>query len=160
MPITGYLKIPDIDGESLIRGHENEIDVQGLDWGLARPLGPSGSRRARGRVEMRPLVALKWVDRATPYLAQAVAQGRAFDEIVLTVARETGGEPQDYLTLTMKNCILSEHGISNGGFDDAAVLVRERLAIAFESITVHYREMAGDGSAGTEHEAEIDFSRA
>lgn len=159
MAITGFLQIPDVPGESLMVGHEGEIDVIGLEWGIARESSRSaGSRRRRARAEPRPLVALKWVDLATPCIARAVAIGKQFDEIVLTVARESGEGLVDFFVLTFEGCRLVAQEIENGGFDDAAVLIRERVTIDYASVKVVYRQLAADGSAGAEHETEIDFS--
>ena len=36
MAFSGYIKVPDIDGESKQAGHEGEIDCWGVSWGAAQ----------------------------------------------------------------------------------------------------------------------------
>lgn len=159
MPITGYLKIPDIEGESVVAGHEDEIDVQGISWSIERAGGATTGRgRARGRAEAGPLVMLKVVDKATPYLALAVAQGKAFDEIVFTADTLTGGARIDYFQMKMKNCVLIGAAVHNEGLEDPLEIIRERIEIAFEKLTITYIEFGDDGSSQGTHEVDIDLA--
>ncbi len=97
------------------------------------------------------------MDKATPYLASAVAHGKQFDEIVLSVNTMTGGVNHTYLRVTMANCEITKTALQNQGLDDPKDLIRERVEIGFESLTTTYFEFSPNGSTAGEHEAEIDL---
>ncbi len=155
MPITGFLDVPDIKGESKVRGHKDEIDIQGLRWGVtSRSPGASGRRRVRASVH--DLTVLKSYDRASPLLTLATLRGQAFDEIVLTVRKDGGDAHLDYLKVTMTNCILTDYQMENGGTDDPLTVISEAVDIEFETIRILYVQQADDHSAGDAQEVEFD----
>ena len=159
MALTAYLNIPGIPGESLRVGHEDEIEVHGMSWGIEHPGdGRIGRGRRRSRAEVSPIEMLKIVDRASPYIALAAMQGKSFDEIVLTVRRETGEAHLNYYKITMTNCAIVEVSQVNGGFDDPRNVIEEAVAVDFEKIKILYVEQLQDGSAGEEHEIEHDIA--
>lgn len=158
MPITGFLKIPDIPGESRRVDHEDEIDVFDIVWGLERSSSATvGRGRARSRTEARPLVVQKFYDRASPYLALAVRQGKSFDEMVLSVRKDSGEAHLDYLIITMENVTISRYEFHTG--DDGAVagMISEVCELEFEKVTIKYTVQADDHSSGDEHEVRMDL---
>lgn len=156
MPITGYLKIDDIAGESKAAEHEDEIDVFDLGWQIERDIGSRiGRGRVRSRVVASPLVVSKYYDASSPYLALAVAQGRSFKEAVLSVRKDSGDAHLDYLTITMQNVLIS--GYEMDGLEDMPVIA-ETVELSFEAATVKYVVQAEDHSAGDTHEVEIDLT--
>lgn len=159
MPITAFLDVPDIKGESKVRGHEDEIDIHGLRWGVtSRSPGASGRRRVRASVH--DLTVLKSYDRSSPLLTLATLRGQAFDEIVLTVRKGSGDASLDYLKITMTNCVLTDYQMENDGTDDPLTVISEAVDIEFEKIRIVYVEQAADNSAGVEHEVEFDIEAA
>ena len=91
--VTGYLKIDDIPGESKFAEHEDEIDFYGISWNVKSATVEIDGGRTRARAELSGITVHKNYDSSSPYLFLAVAQGKAFDEITLTMTRpsETGG---------------------------------------------------------------------
>ena len=160
MPITAFLKIPNIPGESRSADHEDEIDVHGVHWGVARKnkAAKGGRGRARSRAVASPLEVHKFYDAASPYLALSTLQGKAFDEIVLSVRRDSGEAHLDYLVITMTNCTLKSYDMFNDGVDDPLLEISERVSITFEQVNIKYTVQADDHSAGDEHEIEYDVA--
>jgi type VI secretion system secreted protein Hcp len=156
--MTAFLTIPDIPGESQRAHHEGEIAVHGLSWAVEQS-GSSrvGRGRRRSRADVSPLQVLKLVDKASPYLALAAMQGKAFDEIVLKVHRGSGEGHLDYYTITMENCVLVAVAQENIGFEDPLDSIEESVSIECENIKLTYVEQSDDGSAGDEHEIEYDI---
>ena len=157
MPITGFLDVPDIAGESKTTGHKDEIDISGLRWGVSSA-GPDASARRRMRANVRDLTVLKTYDAASPHLALATLRGQAFDEIVLTVRKDSGDGHLDYLTITLTNCVLTDYQMENGRKDDPSEVIGETVDISFEKIRTVYTVQAADHSAGDEHEVEFDIA--
>lgn len=156
MPIAGVLDVPDIKGESKVKDHEGEIDIHGLRWGIVTQQADASGRR-RMRANVRDLTVLKSYDRSSPLLTLATLRGQAFDEIVLTVRKDSGDAHLDYLKITLTNCILTDYQVENGGIDDPRTDLSEAIDISFEKINIVYIEQADDHSAGDEHEVEFDI---
>ncbi|WP_299851584.1 type VI secretion system tube protein Hcp [uncultured Roseovarius sp.] len=159
MPIKGFLTIPNIPGESKDANHPDAIDVHGLEWGVTRKVKGARAGRPKGRAMVSPLEVHKFYDAASPYLALAVMQGKAFDQIVLKVHHATSGRSHlDYLKITMTNCTLKTYHMFNDGQDDPLEVISERVEISFENIGILYIETDGNNNAGTEHEIEFDIT--
>lgn len=63
--------------------------------GGSRP-SPAASGRRRVRASVHDLTVLKSYDAASPHLTLATLRGQAFDEIVLTVRKDSGEAHLDY----------------------------------------------------------------
>lgn len=162
MAFTGYLKIDGIDGESRRAEHEGEIDIWGASLSAAqKSSAATGSGRVRGRATVSDLKLYKWYDAASPYLALACMQGKAFDEIVFTARKDSGEAHLDYLTVTMTNCLISGYEMKQDSpSEDSAGLISEEIGISFEKIKIKYVTQADDHSKGDEHEVEYDLMAA
>lgn len=161
MAINGYLKVPDIDGESKRAEHEEEIDFHGVKWGITRAhSSSSGSGRTQSSATINELIITKYVDAASVYLAMATLQGISFDEIILYVRKDSGDTHLDYLKITMSKCVFTNYSILNDGSMSndgrASELIEEQLGIVFEKINYIYTVQEDDHSAGAEHEQEFD----
>jgi type VI secretion system Hcp family effector len=78
-----YLAIDQVPGTSQSAGHEDEINVLAVNWGIAYPVDTSTGSLTGGLV-MSPLVVTKAVDAASPLLVEAAARNDTFQEVVLT----------------------------------------------------------------------------
>lgn len=162
MAFTGYLKIEGIDGESKRADHEGEIDCFGVSWSVAQSSSAAtGSGRTRGRAKISDFTFMKWMDAASPYLALACMQGKAFEEIVFMARKDSGEAHLDYLEVTLKKCIITSYQMSQTSEEEEGNdMVKEAVNISFEGITYKYVVQADDHSAGDEHEVEYDLVAA
>lgn len=162
MGMTGYAKIPDIEGESVRAEHEGEIEFNGLHLSVERAV-ESSSGRARGgsRAHISHLTMLKEVDKASPYLMLASFENRAFEDIEITARRDSGSGHIDYLVFKLKDCFISGVELENSGDSDekpSSQIVREKVSIGFRQIDMIYTEQEDDLSAGAEHEISWDVA--
>ncbi len=160
MGLSGYLKIDDIDGESVRAGHEDEIDVHGVHWKIERAgalARLAGRSRARARVDS--LTCFKRTDASSPYLALACLQGKSYPDAVLSLRKESGDASLDYLVITMENVMVAGFEMGNDGSDADDEQVTEQVAFRFENVTYKYTVQADDHSAGHEHEITYDIAR-
>lgn len=156
MPLTGYLKIPDIPGESQRVDHEDEIDVQDISWGVERATTASiGRGRARARADLNPLVVEKFYDRASPFIAQAVRQGKSFDEVVLAIRKDSGEAHLDYLIITMENVVISSCNFASGADETRPEAIGEVVEFEYERVSFKYVVQEDDHSAGSEYEVTL-----
>lgn len=164
MAFTGYLNINDgeIKGESKRADHEEEIDCFGAEWSCEQASSAAtGSGRTRGRARVNDFKVMKWMDAASPYIAQACMQGKSFAQMVFMVRKDSGEAHLDYLQITMKNCIISSYSMAQNAPEDSGNdMVMEEVKFSFEEILFKYVVQADDHSAGTEHEMEYDVVAA
>jgi type VI secretion system secreted protein Hcp len=122
-----YLEIPTIPGESEEAGHEDEIEIHGVEWGTVLDLDAvAKTARVRG-IE---LSSLKAGDTSTAAIEDAASRGEIFSEMVLSLR---GGGPSaapDYLRITLEDVIISS--VSQGGTPGAAPM--EQLTLNYERV--------------------------
>src|SRR5262245_17125904 len=98
--IDGFLKVPDIPGASERDGHEEEIEIHGVQFNREAPHDPSSLSR-RGRVALDMIVFTKYYDMSSPYLKKALFDNTPMDEVVFSARRTIEGETSDYLVVTL-----------------------------------------------------------
>lgn len=152
----GFMKIPGIPGESQRADHEGEIDLLGVSWGVeSADTGSIGAGRVRGGANFTKVTVEKQVDASSPYLALSAAQGKAFDEVVISFRKDSGDAHLDYLVITLSNARISDTSTRIGQRGEST----ETAALLFEKIKIKYVVQADDHSAGDEHEIEYSVAR-
>ena len=133
MAIDGFLRVPDIAGASTRVGHEGEIEVQGVVFAMEAQRDPGGLARV-GRVRFDPVVITKRCDISSPLLAQALADNRRFDEVVIAIRQGADDAAADAVVVTLTEAVLTRF-VFQPAADDAGVL-DEQLAFAYGSIAI------------------------
>ena len=154
MALTGYLKLPDVPGESRHVDHEGEIDILSISWGASSPPHQNGGGRTRALPQVGPVTIGKRFDASSTYLALASLQGKRFAEAVIAFRKNTGDAQLDYLRITLSNVLVASYSMS-GSTDGGEV--RDEAQISFEQIRMVYIAEGDDHSAGNEHEIEFDI---
>lgn len=139
-----FLKIGDIQGESKDHKHQNEIEILHYSFGVTQQgtMGYGGGGGA-GKANFQDLSFSKRIDKASPNLFVACATGKHIPEITLTV-RKAGGQQEEYLKVTMKDCIISSYHES--GSEGAMPL--EEIAFNFTEAKYEYKPQNADGTLG------------
>lgn len=154
MPLSAYLNLPNVPGESRRVGHEDEIDILSIDWTMSQPSASGGGGRARARTISSPVTLGKRYDASSPYIALASATGRHFDEVVVSFRKDTGDADLDFLKMTLRNVVISSYSMSGG---QEASEIDETLGLSFENVRLVYVTQSDDGSPGDEHDVEFDI---
>lgn len=162
MPLTAYLKIGDIGGESQRADHEDEIDIHDMMWNIEQAAAAQvGRGRSRARAQVSNLILRKFSDASSVYLALACMQGKSFPDMVLSVRKDSGEAHLDYLIITMENVTIAQYEVlGTGGMDgnQDGDMIEEKIGLAFENVTYKYTVQADDHSAGDEHEITYDIA--
>ena len=88
----------------------------------------------------------KSMDKASPQLMKACANGQHIKEAKLT-CRKAGGTQETYLVIKMENVLISSISPAGSSADD---LPTETLSLNFTKIEFTYRYQDATGGAGTE----------
>lgn len=137
-----FLKIDGIEGESQDNKHKNEIDVLSWSWGATQESPTAGARATK--VCVSDMNFVKKVDKATPPLFFHAATGKHIPTAILT-ARKAGGDQQEYLTVELKDILVSSVAGSGAAGDTDPV---EQVSLSFASMLIAYRPQKPDGSLG------------
>jgi len=135
MKIDGFLKVPDIKGPSKRDGHEDEIEIHGVDYKMIAPYDPNSLSR-RGRVSMGMIKFLKHYDKSSPYLQKALFENKALNEVVFSARRTIDGETSDYLVVTLTDASVMEYDMHQDVRE--ADLIEEEVSFAYKKIKFVY----------------------
>ncbi|MCD9029078.1 type VI secretion system tube protein Hcp [Luteimonas sp. BDR2-5] len=138
-----FLMIDGIKGESADEKHKDEIDVQSWSWGESNAgsmaLGGGGGT---GRVQMQDFNFTMLMNKASPMLMDACAQGAHIKKAVLT-CRKAGGGQHEYLVITFEDLMISSYQTGGGGGN---TLPMESISFNFSKITQDYKPQAAAGT--------------
>jgi type VI secretion system secreted protein Hcp len=146
MAFDAFVKIEDIEGESTDNKHQGWIEVLSYSTGVnqkasstASSAGGAGAQRA----DFAPFTFVKLLDKASPGLALACADGTHVGTITVEVCR-AGTEKIKFMEYKLTDCIIS--GVTTSG--TGGELPGERVSIAFGKIQWAYtRQKRQSGSA-------------
>ncbi len=144
MKIDGFLKVPDIPGDSKRDGHEDEMEVFGVRFNMKAPHDANSLSR-RGRVALSTLLVTKHYDKGSPYLKKACFDNTLMDEVVCSARRTIEGETADYLVITLTDASVVEYSVEPSLTDPD--LLTEEVSFAYKTIKFNYDDS---------HEIEMD----
>jgi type VI secretion system secreted protein Hcp len=130
-----FLDIPDIKGQSTIKGFEDKIEILSASHGVAMQVtgSPSATERTSGKPNHQDLTVSKYVDLSTCPLIAACNAATNLKTITLTVGRNDAGTMLPYLVYTLENAIVSSVSVSAGSGDRPT-----------ETITFNYSKIKWD----------------
>jgi type VI secretion system secreted protein Hcp len=139
-----FLKLDGIEGESMVRGHEGEIELQSYSWG-AEQTGAhgAGGGGGAGKVSFQDLHFVAKTSKASPKLFLFCANGKHIKEGLITV-RKAGGTQQEYLVVKLTDLVVTSY---QTGASDGQVPT-DQVSINFAKIEYSVRQVMPDGSLG------------
>jgi type VI secretion system secreted protein Hcp len=142
-----FLKIDGIDGESADKKHAGEIDIESWSWGEAQTGSHSaGGGGGAGKVSMQDFHFVMKMNKASPKLMLACANGQHIPKAVLTM-RKAGKEQQEYAKITLSDLLVASYQTGGSGKGDIVPL--EQIALNYAKIEFEYKEQKTDGSLGS-----------
>jgi type VI secretion system secreted protein Hcp len=142
MAVDMFLKLKGIEGESQDAKHKNEIDVLAWSWGLSQSgTFHMGSGGGSGKANFQDISFTKYIDSSSTALMLACATGEPIGESILVV-RKAGKEQEEYLTITLTDCLISSFSTGGSGGEDR---LTENLSINFAKVNVVYKPQAAGG---------------
>jgi type VI secretion system secreted protein Hcp len=111
------LKLDGIFGDSVVAGHENEIEVLSVSFGVSQTgIREAGGRASARRSSLSTINISKFIDKASPKLFLACATGQHIPSGVLTFRQVAAGvPPYEFLTITLTDVLVSSYQVSSGG---------------------------------------------
>lgn len=143
MAVDMFIKIGDIEGESVDHAHEKEIDVLAWSWGMSQSgsmhIGGGGGS---GKVAVQDISFTKYMDKSTSNLMLACCNGKHYPEAKLTV-RKAGENPIEYMIITMTDVLISSISTGGSGGEDR---LTENVTLNFAKVKTQYQPQKSDGT--------------
>lgn len=140
-----FLKIDGIPGESPDDKHKDEIQLETWSWGETQGGShAAGGGGGVGKVAMQDFNFSMVINKASPLLFLACAQGKSIKEALLT-CRQAGGKQEEYLKVKFTELLISSYQTGGSG---EAVKPIESITFNFTRIDMTYAPQKTDGGSG------------
>jgi len=155
MSFNTFLKIDGIPGESINDKHKDWIEIIEFETGIKQPTaaskGTAGGAPA-GRANFDDFRIVKAIDKSTPKISLACANGTAIKEIKIELCR-AGGEELKYMEYILTNSVISEHTVSGPNKiinpnEEEEILPTEIVKFNFGKIQWSYTQQKRDDGSG------------
>ena len=150
MAFDAFLQIDGIPGESTDDAHADWIEVQSFSVGITQTTSgsaSSGGGASAERADFQDFSIVKALDKASPKLAIACADGTHISEIILELCR-AGGDKLKYMEYKLTDCIVSSWQAS-GSAEGVEALPSEDVFFNYGKIDLTYtQQKRADGSGG------------
>ncbi len=147
MAVNMFLKLegPDLKGESKIKGHEDEIDIDAWSWGATQTgSAHRGGGAGTAKADVQDLHISKKSDKASPILFGKLCTGTHFDRATLTCYTAGGDDkPVEYLKILMEEVFVTS--LQMGG-NDGGEMVNESLSLNFAKVQMIYTPQTTKGT--------------
>jgi type VI secretion system secreted protein Hcp len=148
--VVGFLRVDStdgaIDGEATAKGHEQWIDVLGFDGDAVAPV-TIGSGGGAGKVDLKPIVNTKPIDKSTPKLFEALVTGRHLPDVQLDVVRtDDKGAQETFYSVKLETVTVSEIPQLDEGKAGGRPL--EQVTFDYQRIELREGDGAASGGAG------------
>jgi type VI secretion system secreted protein Hcp len=146
-----FLKVDGIDGESSDDKHPGEIEVLSYSWGVKQQRSGSASSAgslSTGRADFSDFSIVKAIDKASPTLALACADGTHLKSVKLELCR-AGGDKQPYMEYKFSDVIITSFRPGGNNNGDTETLPLEEVSFAYGKAEWKYTQTKVQGGKGS-----------
>jgi len=151
MGFDAFIKIDGIEGESTDDKHKGWIEILSYNMAVSQPTGGAVSTAGGGtaqRANFAEFSFTKVLDKSSPKIGLACADGTHIKEIILEVCRAGGTEKVKYYEIKMNECIVSAYR-PGGSAQGTSNIPIEEVAVDYGKIVWTYtQQKRADGSPG------------
>lgn len=146
MAFDAFEKIDGIDGESTDEKRQEWIEIIDFGFGVRQTVSTAASSAGGAsaeRVDFREFKLRKLLDKASPKLTQACADGTHIDQIIVELHR-AGTEKVKFMEYKLTNCLISQVATAGG-----RNFPSETVHINFGKIMMVYSQQNRSGGGGS-----------
>ena len=111
--MPAYLNMPPLEGESTEANHKKWVIIQTMTSGISRSL-PKGARdhqRTKGETTLSDVGVTRELDKSSPKLQEAAANGTFFEEVVIDFCGTVNNKQETYLQYKLSDCIVTSYNV-------------------------------------------------
>lgn len=138
MAVNAFVSFFDkADGESIVKGKEKWIEIQGWDWEVeAETSWTKGGGASVGKPNPGKLSFEHKFDTSSTVILGYICTGKAFPKVELQMMKTTGkGTPETYFTMTIEGAFITK--VSNAGTEEGNVA--QRVELVFKTVKIDYK---------------------
>ena len=138
MAVNAFITFYDkADGESIQKGKEKWIEIQGWDWEVeAESSWTKGGGASVGKPNPGKLNFEHYFDTSSTVILGYICTGKAFPKLQLEMMKTTGkGSPETYFTMTMEGAFITK--VSNSGTEEGNVV--QKVELVFKTVKIEYK---------------------
>ncbi len=138
--MPAYIKMPNIDGESVEQNHDKWVYVESVSLPVHRSIqdGATGVKRSSGETTLGDIVVVKTWDSSTPALAEACANGVYMDEVLIHLCSMINKKNVVNMELKLKDVVISSYSFHGTGSQDP--VPTEEIALNYTEIEWTYKK--------------------
>src|SRR6266540_6308863 len=158
MAVDMFLKIDGIDGESQVKGHEKEIEIESFSFGVTQfsNIGSATGGAGAGKVSLQDIHFSAPVNVASPKLFLACATGEHFKKAVLTCRKAGGDQAIDFLKITFTDVLISGYALGSHQLDNGfsalppseGELPTDQFSLNFHKVEMNFISQRDTGAVG------------
>ncbi len=153
------LKLADkvkIEGESLMKGYEKQIDIEHLEHGVSMPMvsDKSSNSRTSGRCKHDEFTCWIRLSKAYPKLIESCAKGANLGQVELAMVKMSEGKISEVAKYSLTDVYVSSVSLVPGLGDEAATtdsgdtsLPWVKFGLNYQSIAITYNEYDATGAS-------------
>ena len=160
--MTMVLKLDDkvkIEGESILKGYEKQIDVTYLDHGMSMPMvgDKSSNSRTSGRCAHKDVRCTMRLNKSYPKLLEACAKGTNMGNTTLVMTKVSEGKVEVVAKIEMSDVFVSAVNLIPAHSDEGRQLAAASIGpnglpwfsvdLSYQSIAVTYNEYDSTGAS-------------
>jgi type VI secretion system secreted protein Hcp len=141
MAVDFFLKLDSIQGESVDDNHKDQISVTSFSWGGSQTTSVAGSGGSgAGKVNLIDLSIMKYLDKATPKLFQAMCKGTHVATGTLYGVK-SGADGKPFLQIDFKELFITS--IQTSGSSEVPM---ESVSFSYNEIKIEYFQQDDKGT--------------
>jgi type VI secretion system Hcp family effector len=145
MGVNAFISFFDkADGESIQKGKEKWIEIQGWGWEIeAETSWTKGGGASVGKPNPGKMTWEHYFDTSSTVVMGYICTGKAFPKVELQMMKSTGsGSPETYFKMNMEGAFITK--VQNTGTEEGNVL--QKVEMVFKTVKIEYR--AQDNKTG------------
>jgi type VI secretion system secreted protein Hcp len=138
MAVNAFLTFFDkADGESIQKGKEKWIEIQGWDWEIeAESSWTKGGGASVGKPNPGKLNWEHYFDTSSTVIMGYICTGKAFPKVELQMMKTTGSaNPETYFGMVMEGAFITKVSVS--GTEEGAVT--QKVEMVFKTVKIEYK---------------------
>jgi type VI secretion system secreted protein Hcp len=138
-----FLKLHDVDGESLDSEHPSEIEIEQWGWTTENHVRWDLNQGGQStKVDVHAINLDKHVDKASAVLYQCCVTGKHIPWGKITCRKNDGDQKVEYLVVDLKDIMVSKVSWTGNGGEQS---LNESLELSFAEFKLNYKLQADSG---------------
>jgi type VI secretion system secreted protein Hcp len=146
MAVDYFLKLDNIQGESVTKGFENQIQLLSFSWGGSQVTSVAGTGGSgAGKVDLADLTLMKHLDSASPLIYKSLVAGMHIANGTLSACKAgaggASGGSKAFLTITLGELFVTSMQLSG-----SSEIPTESISFSYNTIKYEYSKQNDQGN--------------